>query len=184
MPFSLFATPFSVLALAFALSLPAFAQSHDWPMRQTPRPETTDGVPHVQIDVQPKPELMQALLERVGSIPGIEIRPTIISLPGALGFWAADDLPLERPEVIVRGREFAHIHPDGSLHASLPPNVAKTVTAQGWAIAHPWADERDGWEGFVMIYTPMTQDELDVVMDLVTVSFSFVTGQDWVAGRY
>ena len=146
-------------------------------MRDAPVPRTTDGVPHVQIEVEPVPEISAELLRRVSEIAGIEIQPTIVSLPGALGFWVVEDAPLARPEVIVRGREFAHIHPDGSLHASLSPALAKRAVQAGWAVSHPWADQRPGWEGFVMIFTPATLDELDVVFDLVLHSYEFVTGR-------
>ncbi len=83
---------------------------------------------------------------------------------------------LARPDVIVGGREFAHLHPDGSLHTLLPPDLAQAATEAGWAVAHPWADQRPGWEGFVMIFTPANSEELDVVYDLVVQSYAFVTG--------
>jgi phospholipase/carboxylesterase len=94
-----------------------------------------------------------------------------------MGFWLADDLPLKRPDVIVGGREFAHIHPDGSLHASLDPETAQAAIETGWAVAHPWSDQRPGWEGFVMIYTPQSADELEVVFELVLDSYNFITGR-------
>lgn len=34
--------------------------------------------------------------------------------------WLSEEAPVARPEAIVARREFAHIHPDGSLHALLP----------------------------------------------------------------
>lgn len=123
------------------------------------------------------PELKAELLRRVSEIPDVEIRETVVSLPGAKGFWLADDLPLKRPHVIVGGREFAHVHPDGSLHASLDPETARQAVDAGWAVSHPWADRRPGWEGFVMIYTPVSPDELDVVFQLVLHSYDFVTGR-------
>ena len=147
-------------------------------MRTTPIPKTTNGVPHVQIGVEPVPEISEALLTKVAMIPGVDIRKTVISLPGALGFWIKEDVTLARPEVIVGGREFAHIHPDGSLHASLPPVLAKKAVETGWAVSHPWANQRSGWEGFVMIFTPTNLEELDVVLTLVQSSYNFVTGQD------
>ena len=128
--------------------------------------------------VEVVPEIPSALLRRVSSVPGIEIGETIVSLPGAKGFWISKDVPLARPDVIVRGREFAHLHPDGSLHASLSPEHANEAVSSGWAIHHPWADQRPGWEGFVMIYTPGSMDELEVVFQLVVESYNFVTGKD------
>ncbi|MCR9135888.1 MAG: DUF5519 family protein [Alphaproteobacteria bacterium] len=165
---------FMILLLAATSS--AWAQNRSLPARETPIPRTTNGVPHVQIGVDPVPEISAELLKRVSAVSGIEIQDTIVSLPGALGFWITNDVALARPEAIVRGREFAHIHPDGSLHAALPPALADQAVELGWAIHHPWSDQRAGWEGFVMIYTPVSRDELDVVLDLIMASYEFVTG--------
>ncbi|MGI9502633.1 MAG: luciferase family protein [Geminicoccaceae bacterium] len=123
------------------------------------------------------PELTAELLRRVEDLPDVDVRDTVVSLPGAKGFWLADELPLKRPDVIVGGREFAHIHPDGSLHASLNPDTATVAIDTGWAVAHPWADQRPGWDGFVMIYTPQSADELEIVFELVLDSYNFVTGR-------
>ena len=153
------------------------AQELILPSRETPRPETTNGVPHVQIGVDPLPELTEELLRRVATFPGVILGATRVSLPGAIGFRLGDDLTLAHPEVIVGGREFAHVHPDGSLHASLRPETARAAVAAGWATQHPWSDQRAGWEGFVMIYTPVTAAELDVVFQLVATSYEFVTGE-------
>jgi len=153
----------------------ASADTGNLPVRKSPIPSTTNGVPHVQIGVEPVPEISAELLRRVSNIPGIEIRDTIVSLPGAKGFWVNETIKLSRPDVIVAGREFAHIHPDGSLHASLPPELAMEAVKSGWAVRHPWADQRPGWEGFVMLFTPGTMDELEVVYRLVVESYNFVT---------
>ncbi|WP_371808656.1 luciferase family protein [Ruegeria sp. HKCCD7221] len=156
---------------------PSLAQSIEVPERTTPRPETTRGVPHVQIGVAPVPGLTEDLLRRVNEIPDVEVRETVISMPGAKGFWLADNLSLAHPEVIVGGREFAHVHPDGSLHASLEPETARVAIDAGWAVAHPWSQKRPGWEGFVMIFTPSSEVELDVVFQLVLASYNYVTGR-------
>ncbi len=166
-----------IVAAMVVGAIPAFAEPGNLPDRSGPRPVTTDGVPHVQIGVEAVPEISSALLRRVSTIPGVEIRDTVISLPGAQGFWLNEDVVLARPDAIVGGREFAHLHPDGSLHASLSPELAVEAVDSGWAIHHPWADERPGWEGFVMIYTPGSMDEAEVVFQLVMESYRFVTGK-------
>lgn len=159
------------------------AETGSLPQRSSPIPETTEGVPHVQIGVEAVPEISADLMRRVSEIPGVEIRDTVISLPGAKGFWLQEEMTLARPDVIVGGREFAHIHPDGSLHASLSPELAVEAVGAGWAIHHPWADQRPGWEGFVMIYTPGTRDEMEVVFRLILGSYSFVTGDPATATK-
>ena len=154
------------------------------PKRASPRPKTTPGVPHIQIGVEPVPEVNAELLRRVYLLPGAEKRSSIISLPGAWGLWLGDSLTLVHPEVIIAGREFAHIHPDGSLHTSLAPNRADEAVQAGWAIRHPWASQREGWEGFVMLYTPQSMQELDVTFELIVDSYHFVTGQNIQASDY
>ena len=129
----------------------------------------------MQIDVQPVAGLSEELVRRVDLLPGVEIRQTVISFGGTQGFWVSESLPLARADAIVRGREFAHIHPDGSLHCALNPEIARRAIEAGWAESHPWSNSRPGWEGFVMIYTPQSRQELDVVYHLVSSGYDFVT---------
>ena len=147
------------------------------PERSGPRTQTSGTVPHVQIGVEPVTAVNDELLRLAFSLPGVEDRPTIVSLPGARGMWLSDDIALAHPEAIVSGREFAHIHPDGSLHAPLPYERALEVTEKGWGERHPWADEREGWDGLVMLFTPQSMAELDVIFQLIVESYNHVTGQ-------
>ena len=165
----------AIAAVAAVICPLAFAQERTLPERTSPRPETTSGVPHTQIGVQIDAELARLLLERVAHFPGVTLGPTRISLPGAIGFQLDRGMVLSRPDSVVGGLEFAHMHPDGSLHASLDPTLAQRAIEAGWATAHPLANQRPGRSGFVMIYTPTTPEELDVVINLVESSYEFVT---------
>ena len=166
----------TLIAVISLFGFPAIADTSKLPQRSSPVPATTNSVPHVQIGVTSDPAISAELLLKVSKIPGVEIHETVISLPGAKGFWINESVTIARPRVIVGGREFAHMHPDGSLHASLSPELAKQAIKLGWATKHPWADQRPGWEGFVMIYTPGSRDELEVVVQLVLEAYNFVTG--------
>jgi phospholipase/carboxylesterase len=147
------------------------------PQRTGPRTQTSGTVPHVQIGVDIVSAVNEELYRLAFALPDVENRPTIVSLPGARGMWLRDELTLIHPEVIVSGREFAHIHPDGSLHVPLPYERALEAVEKGWAERHPWADQRDGWEGFVMLFTPQSMAELDVIFQLILDSYNFVTGK-------
>lgn len=166
----------SIFALLFVVPL-APAQKIDLPLRESARPQTTNSVPHVQIGVHANAELTAELLRRVAEFPGVKLGPTRVSLPGATGFQLEDSVKLARPNAIVGGREFAHVHPDGSLHASLQPQTAQSAIDAGWAVLHPWSKQREGWEGFVMIYTPQTRQELEVVFQLIKGSYVYVTNR-------
>jgi phospholipase/carboxylesterase len=84
-------------------------------------------------------------------------------------------LPLAHPEAIAAGREFAHIHPDGSLHVSLPLERAREAVEKGWAEPHPIAHYL-GNEGMVMLYTPLDEVELEIIFGLILDSYNFVIG--------
>jgi hypothetical protein len=154
------------------------ADSVDLPQRSGPPIEVTPGVPHVQINVDAVPELQVEMLRRVSALPGIDIRPTVIGMFGARGFWLLEDLTLARPDAIYRGREFAHLHVDGSLHASLPPARAFDAVASGWAVRHPSAQYHARLEGFVMLLTPRTMAELNTTFGLVVDGYNHVTGSN------
>lgn len=151
------------------------------PKRAGERPRTRKGMPHAQLGVQPVPKVDAELRRRAFSLPDVEERPTVVSVPGARGMWLRDDLPLARPEEIFAGREgvreFAHIHPDGSLHATLPPERAREAVELGWAEPHPLSEHIPNFPAVVMLYTPRTMEELDVIFGLVVDSYNYITGR-------
>jgi phospholipase/carboxylesterase len=109
---------------------------------------------------------------------------SIASLPGATGVWLREGTAIAQPQVILAGREFTHIHPDGSLHTPLPFARAMEAVEMGWAERHPWAEQRVGWEGLVMLYTPQSEADLEIVFQLIVESYNFVTGQREITTDY
>lgn len=153
------------------------------PKRSGSRPETTMGIPHIQIGVELVSEVNEELFRRVLSLPGIEIRPSVVG--GWQGLWLTDELTVIEPDAIIEGREFAHIHDDGSLHIFLQPARSKEAVENCWAIYHPYAlQERDKWLGFVMLYTPQSMEELNVTFQLIVDGYNYVTGQKLLATNY
>ena len=105
------------------------------PKRSGSRPKTTPTNLHTQLEQNPEREVVDELATRVFALPGVEERPSAISVPGARALWLREELPAGPQEAFMIGREFAHIHPmpDGSLHAALPPEVAQEALRKGWA---------------------------------------------------
>ncbi len=146
------------------------------PPRVGSRPPTNQGMPHTQIGVRPVPEVHAELFRRAFSLPGVSNRPTVVSIPGARALWLDPSMELAHPELIVAGREFTHIHPDGSMHLTLPVERAREAIAASWAEPHPIA-RQIGMEGMVLVYTPRTFDELEVLWALVLDAYCYVTGR-------
>ena len=148
------------------------------PVRQGPTPETTDGIPHVQIGVERVEEVHAEMLEKVYGIPDVEDVPSVIS--GWQGIALSEGVTIRVPDALIGGREFAHIHDDGSLHIFLEPKRDREAVEAGWAVDHPFAVQNQlGWEGFVMLYTPQTLEELDVTFRLIVDGYNFVTGRNY-----
>ncbi len=111
------------------------------PQRSGSRPRTTPTNPHTQLEQNPEREVVvEELARRVFALPGVEERPSAISVPGARALWLREDVQPGPPEAFMIGREFAHIHPmpDGSLHAALPPEVAQEAVEKGGPSNTPW----------------------------------------------
>jgi phospholipase/carboxylesterase len=148
------------------------------PTRSGDRPTVSWTIPQEQQSDTSPPELQEQLLTRIAATPGVRIRQSAISVPGARGFMVEPgaDAPLDAFLVPSAG-EFAHQHPehDGSLHLALPPTLATDAIARGWAVAHPLAGIRLA-RGMVMIYGPRDRAELDIVTGIVEASLGYATG--------
>jgi phospholipase/carboxylesterase len=157
-------------------STPTPRDAERLPARRGPRPAVHHGMPHTQISVRPVAEVNAELHRRAFGLPGVSARPTIVSVPGAKALWIDEDVELAHPEVVAAGREFTHIHPDGSMHLPLPPERAREAIAAGWAEPHPIAHIL-GAEGLVLVYTPRDFAELEVLWQLLLDSYCHVTGR-------
>lgn len=156
------------------------------PERIGERRQATGDVPHQQLGAEPVPEVDSELRRRIFALPGVEDRASERSLPGARGLWFTDGLELVRTDVlggaregvIGSSREFAHVHPDGSLHVWLPVERAIEVHETKWGELHPWVDRENFWDGVVMVYTPESLDEVDVAVRIVVDAYNFITGEN------
>ncbi len=141
--------------------------------RPGPRPRTTPTNPHMQLEQNAPAEQWAELARRAFALPDVEERPSRISVPGARALWLREGVPTGPREAFMIGREFAHIHPlpEGSLHLSLPLQLAREAIEKGWAEQHPVA--RLGFipETIVMVYGPRDAEELEVVWQLVQASY-------------
>ncbi|PYH39846.1 uncharacterized protein BO87DRAFT_381870 [Aspergillus neoniger CBS 115656] len=84
--------------------------------------------------------------------------------------------------------EVCHAHPsDGSLHLTLHPADVKAVIERGWGQRHPLTRESWWWcylrtvpTGFVMIYAPRDQKELECVLKIIRAAAWWVSGEELV----
>lgn len=152
------------------------------PARRGTIPEVSWRIPQQQESDNAPVELQERLLAAVRELPGVTVRASHISVPGARAFTLTEPTGDEEAFLVPSTGEFAHLHPayDGSLHLTLPPDLAADLVTRGWGRMHPWAGTRLT-PGFVMVYGPRDDNELATVQGIVAASHAYATGR---AGRY
>ncbi|KRE55437.1 luciferase family protein [Phycicoccus sp. Soil748] len=147
------------------------------PHRAGPSPEVHWDIPQQQQSQNAPQPLQERLFERVSALTGVQGGPSHISVPGARAFTLPGGAGPDECYLVPGVREFAHLHPahDGSLHLALPAAYAADLVAHGWGVPHPWAGTRLA-AGFVMLFGPRTEDELETVTAVVTEAHSFASG--------
>lgn len=151
-----------------------------FPRRLGARPQTHKGLPHQQLDQQPRDETIRVLLvERLAALAGVAEAPSGISVPGARALVLCD-ATTSPAEAFMIDREFAHLHPppDCSLHLTLPAHRAWEAIQAGWAEFHPLVEDGQLPPTVVMVYAPRDETELAVVVGLVRDSYHFALGQE------
>jgi len=146
------------------------------PVRAPPPGVTTGTVPHRQINTVVIPSVIADLHERVFGLSEVEPRESDVPGGGATAIWIRREINIGRPECILSGREVAHIHVDGSLHAVLPHGRIPNAESAGWIESHPWADLQPGFETLVLIFSPRSFEEVDVIFELILEGLTFVRG--------
>jgi phospholipase/carboxylesterase len=147
------------------------------PHRAGPPPQVAWDIPQQQLSQNAPADPQEALFERVTALPRVHVAPSLISVPGARAFTLPGADGPDDAFLVPQGREFAHLHPayDGSLHLALPPEAAADLVAHGWGVPHPWAGTRLA-AGFVMLFGPRTEDELETVLGVVTTAHRHSSG--------
>jgi hypothetical protein len=71
--------------------------------------------------------------------------------------------------------EFAHVHPEATMHVTLSLPDAEEVVKKGWGERHPLSGVRGFWPiTYVMLYAPRDDSELEICKKIVDASVRFV----------
>ncbi|KAK3116483.1 hypothetical protein LTR53_003087 [Teratosphaeriaceae sp. CCFEE 6253] len=146
--------------------------------RVSPRPVTRGIAPHRQITQkasQAHYQKLQSAIEAIAaSDSSLKVRTSCFEKYSTGLFSTA---PVQR----TCGGEICHAHPsDGSMHLTLHPADAKIVMEAGWAERHPLA--RGGWferfvpGGFLMVYAPREESDVEALMQVVKAAVWYVNG--------
>lgn len=107
----------------------------------------------------------------------IETRPSKTEGGTGPAIYVKSDVKNINPVAHKIFYEIAHVHPsDNSLHVYVSPQDAKLVMKRGWAQRFPvtWLAP----PSWIMVYAPRTEDEVEVVKEIVRAAVCFATGEN------
>lgn len=152
-------------------------QLRDLPARLTQRPVTRGIAPHRQTTQRASPALYHRLTAELHRLATAD--PERLKLGKSCFEKHGTGLFFRSPVRRTCGGEICHVHPsDGSMHMTLHPADVKVVLEAGWGEKHPLA--RGGWfdkfvpEGFIMVYAPGGEEDLEVLVRIVEAGTWFV----------
>jgi hypothetical protein len=148
------------------------------PQRFGPSPKTTSVVPHRQLDQYPPPELIRVLVQQSLTLEQVRPKESRLAAPDTVALCVPDELAKGPESAFIDDHEFCHVHapPDGSIHLTLPPDVAPAIMKLGWAEQHAIARAGILPETILLVYAPRNSLEVEVVSRIIEASYWFARG--------
>lgn len=148
------------------------------PVRKGVRPETGDALPHLQLSDK-SPDSIREMLKTwvLKTLPGVFEADTGISVATTRAFMLADDVPAVHPDAFMPpqgGREFAHVHLDGSMHLCVSESAITEIVEKAWGEPHPLKDQG---VNEVLFYAPRDESELEFARLAVREAYYHATGR-------
>jgi hypothetical protein len=161
-----------------AMALPVSAASIELPSRAGVRPRVDVRYPCLQLEDRAPEPIRDRLLDTGRALPGVTVRATELSVPGD-ALVLDEELARGKPEGFVRGREFAIVREEGSVHVNLDPACGQHALDRGWAAIHPLARYMAGAlpPQSLIVYAPRSDSELAVVTELLHLAYGFAVGR-------
>lgn len=147
------------------------------PKRAGSRPTTTNHAPHSQTnqlpDMPTRQRLSHILIDALSTLPDVTKGGSRRAPYGSVGFYVDSCAAKNNERCFLLGHEFAHVHllDDGSLHAILAEPLRTQAIDAGWAEPHPFAGQPTVSPDTVMIYTPRSEEEAEIIIALTQQSW-------------
>lgn len=152
---------------------------NDLPHRDGDRPAVPGYVaPQRQVTQQGGEDTRARMTAFLGALAGrnpglLVLRPSGLEGVGTPAVWL--DPAVETPRYLGATRgELAHVHPEASSHVTVSLADAEELTRKGWAERHRLSGVAGIPLGYVMIYAPRDEAELEVWKGVIRAGLLFV----------
>ena len=148
------------------------------PAREGERPRTGDAVPHLQHSHKSPDEIREALKAWVlETLPDVREEDTRISVRTTRAFWLEESVPVRHDDAFMPpagGREFAHLHLDGSMHLCVSEEATEEIVRRGWGEPHPLKEQG---VNEVLFYASRNVQDLEIAKRAVAEAYWYATGR-------
>lgn len=148
------------------------------PVRVGERPKTGDAIPHLQHSDKSPDAIREALKSwALETLPKVREEATRISVSTTRAFWLDEGVAAAHPDCFMPppgGREFAHLHLDGSLHLCMSDAAVQELVDKAWGEPHPLKNQG---VNEVLLYAPRNEEDLEVAKLVLAESHAYATGE-------
>jgi hypothetical protein len=148
------------------------------PQRAGERPQTGDAIPHLQHTQESPNDVREALKEwAVATLPDVREEDTRISVRTTRAFWLSEHVDAQHEDAFMPprgGREFAHLHRDGSMHLCVSDEAVRQIVSKAWGEPHPLKNQG---VNEVLFYAPRDAAELEVAKHALAEAYHYATGR-------
>jgi hypothetical protein len=153
-------------------------QKFNLPERTGETPQIGQTPPQLQFSDKSPRDIYQKFHDWMFStFPKVRKEPTRISVPTSIAMWLDENEDVGHIDAFMPpsgGREFTHIHLDGSIHTVLGTEIEDEIIRKKWGVRHMYYD-RGVKE--VLIYAPRNEEELNIIKTVVIKSYEYATGK-------
>jgi len=149
------------------------------PQREGEPPKIGETVPQLQFSDK-SPDNIRLLLSRwvFSTLPDVSEEDTRISVHTTRAIWLDEKVEAAHSDAFMPppgGREFCHIHLDGSIHAVVADEVEDEIVRSNWGKRHPMYESHGVKE--VIVYAPRDKDEVETLKKVILKSYEYATAR-------
>jgi hypothetical protein len=110
------------------------------------------------------------------TFPKVREESTKISVQSSVAMWLDENENVGHIDAFMPpsgGREFTHLHLDGSIHTVVDTEIEDEIINKNWGVRHMYYN-RGVKE--VLVYAPRNMEELEILKSIVVKSYEYATG--------
>lgn len=147
------------------------------PERKGEAPEIGQVPPQLQFSDKSPRDIYHTFHDWMfNTFPKVRKEPTRISVPTSIAMWLDEKENVGHIDAFMPpsgGREFTHLHLDGSIHTVVDTETEEEIIRKNWGVRHMYYNQ--GVKE-VLVYAPRNLEELEILKTITIKSYEYASG--------